>query len=111
MKQSKAIFAAATLAAALIPGVSFAGTEAEALEQCALEMTDDINARVGSPVKVRIDDTGVRASRRLKSTAVFYLHVSDAETGDVISRVDCFVDKHARVQYINEQPLVAAVSE
>lgn len=108
MKRKATVLAAATLAAALSPSISFGGTEAQALQQCVRAMTDDINEENGAPVKVVLDEKSSSSTKRLWSDSVFHLDAADAETGEVVARIDCFVDDKARVLYIRELPLQAA---
>ena len=108
MNRKATVLAAATLVAALSPSVSFAATEAKALQRCVRALTEELNEKNGAPVKVIIDEASSNSTRKLLETSVFHMDAADAESGAVVARIDCVVDKTARVRYIRELPLQAA---
>jgi hypothetical protein len=107
MKRIKTMMTGCTLALALAPFHAGAFTEEKALEACADAMVSDLSDSRGVELDYRLDDASKGSGRRLEYPGTFHLDAKDPRSMEVVARIDCYVDSHARVRRVVSLPLSA----
>lgn len=77
----------------------------EGLKACADAMVNDIAAEREAPLKYKLDPTSTGGPIALEPFEVFHLDAVDPQGGKVVARMDCTVDKRAKVVRLTRVPL------
>ena len=98
-------------------GTVFAHTGAEAasgeagLNACITELAKEISESQGSGVDVRLDEDTRASKRRLERTTTFFLDARDPSNEEVVAKVNCTVDRWAKIRKFVVLPEDAPLAE
>lgn len=85
-------------------GAVFAHTGAEAasgqagLNACIDKLAKEISESQGSGVDVRLDEDTKASKRRLEHATTFFLDARDSSSEEVVAKVNCTVDRRAKIR-------------
>jgi hypothetical protein len=98
-------------------GAALAHTGAEAasgeagLNACVSELAKEISKAQGYGVDVRLDEDVRAGKRSLETTTTFFLDARDAANEQVVAKVNCTVDKRAKIRKFVVLPDDAPLAE
>ena len=105
MNIRKTVFTGITAAMSLAPFYAQANTGQIGLQACAEALVSELSTSNGSQVSYQVDDTLDNFDTKLKKREVISLFATDAQSQELVSRMDCVVDKWGRVIRLDQLPL------
>jgi len=75
------------------------------LEACVDAMVGELSESKGSDVGYQLDSTKDNFDRKLGMREVISLYARNPKSDELVSRMDCVVDRHGRVLRLNTLPL------
>lgn len=102
MKHRRILIGTCTVAAALLAMGANAATRTDGLNACAQAVVENLGNRQDAAINYRLSPETTTSNIKLKSRELFYLDLRNPETDAIIARVDCTVDRKARVRDLKE---------
>jgi len=107
MNSKKKFLFKCTLAVSLAPFNTYATTGHAGLEACADALVSELSATNGASVSYKLNPASEGFDRKLRSTEQFSLYARDPHSSELVSRMDCVVNKKGRVIRLTNMPLEA----
>jgi hypothetical protein len=105
MNSNKTVLLGFAAALSLAPFLAHAKTGQIGLQACAEALVTKLSANNGSSVGYRVDDTLDNFDTRLKKREIISLYATDVASNELVSRMDCIVDRWGRVIRLETLPV------
>ncbi len=80
-------------------------TRTEGLNACAEAVVTELGNSKGSPIDFRLSSDSDTSGKKLNRRETFHLDIRNPEDDAIVARIDCVVDRRARVQKVIDVPL------
>ena len=108
MNSKKRLFVKCTLAMAIVPFHAHAITAQTGLEACADALVSELSTSNGTAVSYRLDSANEGFDRKMHSLERISLYARDPQSNELVSQMDCVVNRKGRVIRLTDIPLDAA---
>jgi len=98
MKAKNTLAMACALATAFVNVGAEAASGKMGLDACISELAREISEAQGAGVNVRISEDTKVSKRRLDHATTFFLDAREPGDGEIVTKVNCTVDRHAKVR-------------
>lgn len=105
MKHSKILISSCAVAAAMFTLSAVAATRTDGLNACAEAAVTELGMQENAALDYSLSTDTTSSGVRLKHREVFHLDITNPDDDTVVARVDCVVDRKARVQNLIEVPI------
>ena len=92
-------------------GIADAATEQDAIEACARIAAESIEKRQGVMPKVSLGKVSGERNYSLHGVTLYHLDAVNPSTNEVVMRLDCTVNRHARVLSVRKLSVEAGSAE
>lgn len=105
MKHRKILIGSCTVAAAMLSMGANAATRAEGVSACAQAAVERLGQEQEMAINYSLSPETTTSRIRLKSRELFHLDLRNPENDAIIARIDCVVDRAAKVRELKEVPI------
>ena len=107
MNSKKRLFVKCTLAMAIVPFHAHANTAQAGLEACADALASELSISNGTDVSYRLDSANEGFDGKMQSLERISLYARDPQSSELVSQMDCVVNRKGRVIRLTNIPLDA----
>lgn len=105
MNSKKRLLVKCSLAMAIVPFHANATTAQTGLEACADALVNELSISNGSTVSYQLNSANEGFDRKLRSPERISLYARDPHSSELVSQMDCFVNKKGHVIRLTNIPL------
>lgn len=105
MNSKKNYLAKCAMAMSLVPFQVHATTGQIGLQACADALVSELSISNGTPVSYQMDEANEGFHSKLQTREVFSLYARDAQSSELVSRMDCIVNSRGKVIRLTSKPL------
>lgn len=105
MKHRKIYIGAISVAAATLSMGANAATRADGLNACAQAAVAQLGNEQEAPIDYSISPESTTADIKLKNLELFHLDLRNPENDAIVARIDCTVDRAAKVRDLKKVPV------
>ncbi|HEY5774476.1 MAG TPA: hypothetical protein VIS57_00180 [Xanthomonadales bacterium] len=105
MNSKKLIVIGSAAAMSMASFYTHATTGHVGLEACVDALVSELSESTGTPVGYQLDSGGDNFDRKLRSRERISLYARDPQNNELVSKMDCFVDRKGRVLRLKSMPL------
>jgi hypothetical protein len=105
MKHSKILISSCAVAATLFTLSVNAATRTDGLKACAKAAVTELGVQENTSLDYSLSADTTTSGIRLKHRETFHLDITNPDDDSVVARVDCVVDRKARVRNLIEVPI------
>lgn len=91
----------------LVPALSQAASERDALDACTRVMVAELSESKGSPIGYQYGEDSDYSTRRTNTASRFQLDAVDPKTNEVVAKAECVVRANGVVHRFRTLPLTA----
>lgn len=108
MNSKKKLLAKCTIAMAVIPFHTHATTGQVGLEACADALASELSSSNGTAVSYQLDSASEGFDTKMRSVEQISLYARDIHSNELVSKMDCVVNRKGRVIRLTSIPLEAS---
>jgi len=105
MNSKKKLLAKCTLAMAMVPFYTHATTGQVGLEACADALASELSSSNGTAVSYQFDPANEGFDKKMQSVERISLYARDPQSSELVSKMDCVVNRKGRVIRLTSIPL------
>jgi hypothetical protein len=105
MKHSKILISSCAVAAVMFSLNINAATRTDGLKACAEAAVTELGMQENASLDYSLSADTTTSGIRLKRREMFHLDITNPDDDSVVSRIDCVVDRKARVKNLIEVPI------
>ena len=108
MNSKKKLLAKCTIVMAMVPFHTHATTGQVGLEACADALASELSSSNGTAVSYQLDSANEGFDRKIQSLERISLYARDPQSSELVSKMDCIVNRKGRVIRLTNIPLEAS---
>jgi len=105
MKHRKIMISSLTVATAMLSMSVNAATRTDGLNACAQAAVTELGERQNSELGYSLSPDSMTSGARMKHRELFHLDITKPGSDTVVARIDCVVDRKARVRDLIKVPI------